>query len=388
MKKYLTPLFLFLGVLAYAQPPKGSGPNIIPNPSFEIVQGKKPADDLDGSGAFRINMVDWKSPTRTTPDLKIVLPSEIEKQKGFNAPYNTTHTGYKCVAILTHNPQSERSDTYREYIQVKLLEPTKLGKDYYYEFWVCRDYNAKFASNNIGFVLSPTPLFENSYMPLSSIQPDFNVTEIINKDNREWVKYSGIIKSANRSFYFVLGNFFDNEKTIMHPVKDPGTFENAYYWIDDVALHLVNPEPDPIPEPPIKVGEVVKLDRVFFVTAKWDLLPASNEQLNEVVELLNTHPGMEIAIHGHTDDKGDDNYNINLSHNRAKSVYNYLIKTGGIAPDRLSYEGFGERKPVADNTTSEGRQINRRVEFVVTKVGGDNIEVKYDTDVKPYTDNK
>lgn len=384
----LTPSLILFAIFCNAQPPEGAGPNLIPNPSFEVVQGKRPADDVDGSAAFRYNILDWKSPTRTTPDLKIMLPQETEKLKRSGKQYNAPRTGYKCVAILTHNPQSERSDTYREYLQVKLIEPTKLGKDYYYEFWAARDANAKFASNNLGIVLSPSPLFDASYAPLTNYQPDFNVGEIINKDGVQWVKYSGIIKSANRSFYFVLGNFFDNAKTIMHEVKNGGTYENAYYWIDDVALHEVYPEPEPVPVPEIKVGEVVKLDRVFFVTAKWDLLPESAKQLGEVIELLNKYPNMEIAIHGHTDSRGDDNYNLTLSNNRARSVYNYLINDGSIAKERLAFEGFGKRKPVADNNTTEGRQINRRVEFVVTKIGSDNLEINYDTDVKPYTDQK
>lgn len=395
MKKLLTPFFLFMGLLSYAQPPEGAGPNLIPNPSFEQVQGKRPDDDVDGSAAFKHNMVDWRSPTRTTPDLKIVLPTDVQKAKKSGAKYNDAHTGFKCIAILTHNPNSERSSTYREYIQVKLIEPTKKGKDYYYEFWICRDALAKFASNNMGFALSPSPLGRaDSYEPLTDIQPDFNVTEIINKDKREWVKVSGIIKSANRSLYFVLGNFYNNEKTIMHEVKDGGHYENAYYWIDDVALHEVHPEPEvaaipepePEPEPEIKVGEVVKLDRVFFVTAKWDLLPESNTQLDEVVALLNKYPSMEIAINGHTDDRGDHDYNLTLSKNRAKSVFKYLVAQG-IPKERMKYVGYGETKPVADNATTDGRQLNRRVEFIVTKIGSDNLEIKYDTDVKPYTDN-
>ena len=96
---------------------------------------------------------------------------------------------------------------------------------------------------------------------------------------------------------------------------------------------------------------------------------------------------MEIAIHGHTDDRGDDNYNLNLSKNRAEAVYKYLTSQGAIAKERLSFEGFGEKKPVATNETPEGRQINRRVEFVVTKIGTDNLKINYDTEVKPYTDN-
>ena len=388
MKQILTCLFLLIWVMSEAQVPEGAGPNLIPNPSFENVQGKRPDDDVDGSAAFRYNMVDWRSPTKSTPDLKIALPHEVQNAKRTGAAYDEAHTGYKMVAILTHNPGSERSDTYREYIQCKLDKPTKLGKDYYYEFWVCRVARSKYVSNNIGFVLSPSPIAQvTSWDPLTDYKPDFNVSEVINKDKREWVRYSGIIKSANRSNYFILGNFFPNDKTTYVVGADPGDFENSYYLIDDIALHEVYPEPDPPAAPPPKVGAVVKLDRIFFVTAKWDLLPESNDQLDEVVALLNEYPTMEIEIQGHTDDRGDDDYNYTLSKNRAKSVYKYLINNGGISEDRLKYKGFGERKPVADNGSSEGRQLNRRVEFVVTKVDNDNLEVEYDTEIKPYTDN-
>ncbi len=391
--QFFTLLLLCYVGFVQAQPPEGSGPNLIPNPGFEEVKGRPPKDDIDGYKTFKYNIVGWHSPTLSTPDLKITLPHEIKKAKRERKPIDVPHSGYKMVAIHTRNPLSERSDTYREYVEIRLDKTLKKGAEYYYEFWVCRAVQSKYVTNNIGFALSPSPVVnDGTWKPLTHITPDVNVDEVINKDKREWVKYSGTIKSANRSDFIVFGNFLDNEKTIMiEGSKDPeGDFERAYYLIDDVALHELNwkPEPPAAPKPKIEVGTVIKLDRIFFVTAKWDLLPESNEQLQEVIDLLNEYPDMEIEIHGHTDSRGDDNYNLNLSKNRAKSVYKYLIDTGGIDANRLKYKGFGEKKPVADNNTSEGRQLNRRVEFTVTKVGEENVEVEYDTDVKPYTDDE
>lgn len=375
---------LFISVNSFAQLPENIGPNLIPNPGFEGFKGRRLQNDMDGSESFRYNLVDWKSPTMTTPDLIIVLPDDIRNAKKQGLKYNETHSGYKCVAILTYHPKSERSENYREYIQAKLTEPLKKDREYFFEFWVCREVNSMYATNNIGIFLSETEIsgIEN-YKPLTDYKPFFNVSEMINKDKKEWVKYSGKFTAHDNSRYIIIGNFFLNDKTSFYKVSNGGEYENAYYLLDDLALHELNYKPEPKPE--IKVGEVIKLDRVFFVTAKWDLLPESNQQLDEVVNLLNEYPQMEIAIHGHTDDRGDDNYNLDLSQNRAKSVYQYLINKG-IAKERLKYEGFGEKKAVADNQTTEGRQLNRRVEFVVTKVGNENLKINYDTEVKPYTD--
>ena len=77
---------------------------------------------------------------------------------------------------------------------------------------------------------------------------------------------------------------------------------------------------------------------------------------------MNKHPEYDLAIEGHTDSQGDDAMNLDLSKRRAKRAMDYLISKG-ISKDRLSSEGFGETRPVADNSTSEGRAQNRRVEF-------------------------
>ena len=79
---------------------------------------------------------------------------------------------------------------------------------------------------------------------------------------------------------------------------------------------------------------------------------------------MSSNQNLKIEIGGHTDNQGNDEYNMNLSLERAKSVYNYLISKG-ISADRMSYKGYGETKPIASNDTEEGRQLNRRTEFKV-----------------------
>ena len=117
---------------------------------------------------------------------------------------------------------------------------------------------------------------------------------------------------------------------------------------------------------PIEIGQVVRLNNVFFDFDKWDLRPESFVELDRVVKLMNENPAIEIEMSAHTDSRGSDDYNIKLSDNRARSVMEYILSKG-ISPTRIVSKGYGETKPVAPNDTDDNRQLNRRVEFTITK---------------------
>ena len=117
----------------------------------------------------------------------------------------------------------------------------------------------------------------------------------------------------------------------------------------------------------IKVGSYVTLSNIFFETNKYELLPTSMVELNILTELLKSNISVNIEIQGYTDNVGDLKLNNTLSENRAKAVYNFLVNNG-ISAKRLSFKGFGESNPRAENTTEEGRKRNRRTEFIITKI--------------------
>lgn len=117
---------------------------------------------------------------------------------------------------------------------------------------------------------------------------------------------------------------------------------------------------------PIEVGVTVRLKNIYFDFDKTTLKKESFTELNKVVEFLNQNPSVEIEIAGHTDSKGSDDYNANLSQGRSQAVVDYLISQG-INDYRLSAHGYGESKPIDTNDTDEGRANNRRVEFTVMK---------------------
>lgn len=117
---------------------------------------------------------------------------------------------------------------------------------------------------------------------------------------------------------------------------------------------------------PIEIGQVVRLNNVFFDFDKWNLRPESYIELDRVVKLLNENPAIEIEMSAHTDSRGSDEYNFKLSDERAKSVREYILSKG-ISVSRITSQGYGETRPVADNITDENRQLNRRVEFTILK---------------------
>jgi outer membrane protein OmpA-like peptidoglycan-associated protein len=106
--------------------------------------------------------------------------------------------------------------------------------------------------------------------------------------------------------------------------------------------------------------------RIQFATNSDQILPASHEVLDEVVAVLRQNERLRIRVEGHTDNVGNDAENMSLSTRRAHSVQGYLV-AHGIAADRLENTGCGEGVPLGDNATDDGRQQNRRVEFVILR---------------------
>jgi outer membrane protein OmpA-like peptidoglycan-associated protein len=111
-------------------------------------------------------------------------------------------------------------------------------------------------------------------------------------------------------------------------------------------------------------GSVSVLKNLFFDTDKYDLKEKSLTELEKIVRFLTENPAITIEISGHTDNTGNAAYNRQLSERRAQAVYNYLVNRG-IDARRLIANGYGMSRPVADNTTEEGKQLNRRIEFLI-----------------------
>lgn len=161
---------------------------------------------------------------------------------------------------------------------------------------------------------------------------DYLVSLPINKEYALSASYDG--------YLFFSENFLLTEGTAHEPFNK------------DVPLHK------------IEVDKTVVLKNVFFGTDEFDLKSKSKIELDKLVNFLIKNTTLKIELGGHTDNVGSVKSNQILSQNRAKSVYNYLIEKG-IEATRLSTKGYGDAKPISDNSTPKGRAENRRTEFKI-----------------------
>ncbi len=140
------------------------------------------------------------------------------------------------------------------------------------------------------------------------------------------------------------------------------------FYSDNFFLTGTNSQGKPflknIPLKPIKIGEAVILKNIFFDTDKYILKDESLAELQKLLGFLRKNPKLKIVINGHTDNVGSAEHNLELSGNRAKAVYEFLVQHD-VAVSRLSYAGFGFSQPIDVNTTEQGRANNRRTEFKV-----------------------
>jgi outer membrane protein OmpA-like peptidoglycan-associated protein len=167
------------------------------------------------------------------------------------------------------------------------------------------------------------------------------------EEYQKWLK-------DQKSYYLsnVRGKDFDPRKDEVLEIE-VGQRKQDFETAVDKALSAAKPE-----------EKIIRLDYVYFKAQSQDLDLKSKYELDNLVAVLNKYPKMTIEIAGHTDSEGEDAYNMSLSQNRAKSVYDYLI-SNKIAPLRLKPKGYGETRPVDSNDTPEGRQKNRRTEFQI-----------------------
>jgi outer membrane protein OmpA-like peptidoglycan-associated protein len=112
-------------------------------------------------------------------------------------------------------------------------------------------------------------------------------------------------------------------------------------------------------------GLIVNMSDVLFDFGKFTLKPGAREKLAKIAGIIVSHPGLKLQVEGHTDSVGGDDLNQRLSEQRANAVREYLVGQS-VADDSITARGFGKARPVATNDTASGRQLNRRVELVVS----------------------
>jgi outer membrane protein OmpA-like peptidoglycan-associated protein len=153
----------------------------------------------------------------------------------------------------------------------------------------------------------------------------------------------------------------------------PTVFEDA------TALTVLGDPPPPPPKPKVVVAEkpkrvvvednrIVINEKIQFDFNKATIKPESDALMQDLIKVIKDHPHIKkLAVEGHTSSEGSDKYNLKLSDKRAKAVVEYLVKKGELPKAMFTAKGFGETKPIGDESTEEGKEKNRRVEFNITE---------------------
>lgn len=363
--------------------------NLVSNPSFE--EYLECPRRIDALGVLTI-VEAWYQPTGGSADYYNRCGSRecgVPRNKlGIQEP----HSGDGYCGIYCSKTE------YREYLQTQLKEPLRKGESYRLAFYVSLSEYSSGAVATIGALLSKNRISDTSRAMLmekqvrqiasgvrqtvaTNYEPQVvNPFKRVIDDTKGWTLVSGDFTAQGGEEFLTIGNFFPAAQSNVTDI-DSLTYllPGAYYYIDDISLVCLscgntaaenNSEREtdqknlPLPDDTLHAGTSFVLDNIFFDYDKATLLQQSYKELQMILQLLQRHPSMHIEISGHTDSHGSTEYNRRLSENRAKAVVDYLIAKG-IDPRRLQYKGYGESKPIATNSTEEGRARNRRVEFKV-----------------------
>lgn len=374
--------------------------NLVVNPSFEQIKPDAvvvPCEFTQYSYDFPRRAATWGGFRDGTPDLL---------RAAENCDWLLqVHTGEQCLGIITYLPAEDvgqRSD-FHEFVQGQLSAPLKPGQKYRLECWVREDSVVAKAhlakvydpqtpvipvrSGNLGFCFSVLPFglrdISPSAIAVSKLRPQVNFTETI-ATGGAWAKLSTTFVPDQPFQHFTVGNFFLDKMTANDlsaeahkKIEQKNTALAApvdkikrvtYLCIDDIFVALENPPP-----PPASLEKALLKDKKYtfsagllFDSGKAELRPEAGAELDSLLAFLQKFPDVVLGISGHTDDVGTEEDNLDLSERRAKTVQEYL-EIKGIRSDHLRSRGFGETRPVADNSTESGRQANRRVECIVLK---------------------
>jgi OOP family OmpA-OmpF porin len=366
---------------------RGHSQNLVINPGFEYYH----CTDWDISSIEICN--DWMAPSFQTPDYFNNVCKEyrtaIIPDLYWWGP-QLPRTGNAYMGIIAFRPNGGDPETIMcEYIEGKLLKPLEQGVRYTVKLNVSLAECSRISLKNIGLYFSEKVIKEKSSYPFKFVPQVTFLSSVA--DTTNWVTLSETYTAKGNEKYFVIG-CFDNGKKIKFKKVSPskkirGPREEAYYFIDDVSVAEKGTdgyEPKPETKTPLVakisidtakiknepaepvIGVPIVLKNIFFETGEFKLLPGSFEALDNLFLLLKTHSDISIVINGYTDNIGTEKNNITLSLNRSKAVFDYLTEKG-IDSSRLGYAGYGDKNAISPNTTEEGREKNRRVEFILSK---------------------
>jgi outer membrane protein OmpA-like peptidoglycan-associated protein len=247
---------------------------------------------------------------------------------------------------------------------------------YKVEFYSRLSVYSKYSIDRLGVLLSDS-LQQVPHDNVWIVSPSFThvMDSVYSKKTGLWnhVHFEYMAKGGEQ--FISIGNFSRNEDVqkfhlSFSQANEPLLSKAAYFYIDDVSVMPIGSQVtaatvidsvDLATKKVVKPNEVYILKHIFFEFDSYSLMPMSEPELNVLVSIMKKNPKWKVELSGHTDDKGNNVYNYNLSLNRAKAVGYYLLQSG-ITTDRVISKGFGKLRPLSKARTEDARAVNRRVE--------------------------
>ncbi|MBM78002.1 MAG: hypothetical protein CL846_05930 [Crocinitomicaceae bacterium] len=379
---------MLISLLVFGQEDK----NLVPNPSFEVLDGKL-------KKLKQINVAKhWSSPTALKADL-----FSKKKDAPVHAPENMygkefpkDGNNYAGILLYSYNNKSPRT-----YIQTQLLNPLTAGLDYCVKFRVSLSDLSKYAVNNIGLHFGVDPLSLDGKGDIIFNKSDEFSSVIRDGGNKtfnaryNWETVCGIYKADGKESFITIGNFFNNKDTKFEKLKKlenfPGTqIPSAYYYVDNVEVFLIENISEcncsgqnrikresivyhrdyPTDGSDISIEVQLKRATVYFDVESDKIDNMFLKSINSIAELMKSNKNLKLEIHGHTDQAEHDAIQedpenqqlINLAELRAKSIFNAL-SSKGVESDRLIIKSFNSDQPAFKGFSMLSLAKNRRVEF-------------------------
>jgi OmpA-OmpF porin, OOP family len=359
------------------------GDNLIINPDFDYYYYKTVPIIYDGRSRIDEWIPFWVTPGNYTPDylsnLRTIDVLSNYYLFDFELPKKFSFAGLGLY---------RKNETYSEYIRGKLAQPLLKSHRYCIRITLAMPSYSGYEVNRIAFHLSSSPVSIDDSNE-STLLPQV-ILSITGVDNKRFTTLCDYFTAEGGERYISIGRFTSADKLEINareniPMSQFGIEQSAYYLIDNVDLHeiqdttecyckTVKIQSDSIhlvTDPDIgniqadlnklNPGESIILKNVNFSFDSYSLLPGSESILTVLLNYLRNNRDISILISGHTDDIGSEQYNQELSENRAKSIYIWLVKNG-VDSQRLKYKGFGKNQPLNNNEAEESRALNRRVE--------------------------
>ncbi len=357
-KVYIFFLYLFSG-LVFSQQREEIIKNLVPNGSFENYRKK--------SGNIK-QAIPWQ---------------QIASVDFYQEPISNDTTSNRGAKMGSCYAGLRFQKKYKEFLQVKLAEPLHRGTTYNYEMHVRLAFWSNAILKSFGALFTKMGYKNKNDAVKSAI-----VDSVCKKggfiNGYQWFKISGKYIADGGEKYLTIGNFSPNvKKDMIRLNKFKFGFKEAYYFIDGISLTKAKEEVEKVKveivgsfnidtqdsvlvvKKDVKVGEKIALKNIFFENDRYYLLPESFSELNKLVQYLLRNPKMEVQINGHSDNKGSKIKNQKISEQRAREVFEYLIKKG--VQNKMYFKGYGSSMPIASNDNDFDRAKNRRVEFEIIK---------------------